>query len=317
VTVLSPAVPRTSRWPLAVFFLALVSGLAMVLVAFPKQGLVDTRFDPYYFGEMGKSLARGEGFLPYGNLIQRRAPLYPLLIGGLYWVFGEHPLLVQLVQCLLLAGTCLLVYDIGVRLFNERTGLLASVACALHPMMLRYVADLHLETLLIFLFTLMLWCLLRFHERPTLANGALAGATAALASLTKAVALPYPGVFAVGVVATSLAARRRDRKSRPPWAELAAMFVVMGALILPWTIRNYRANRERGRGHRSSARGRRDAAEDPRSHGHGEAGRFHRPRGGGAGSGQRARPPLGGHSHRLLRAGRASAARSGAVTAAG
>src|SRR5262249_40885358 len=155
--VLKAPLARPTRAPLAIFLVALAVGLVIVLVGFRSQTLVDTKFDPYFFGEMGRSLARGDGFEPYGVLIKRRAPLYPLMLGAVYFVFGEQPMVVLLVQCLLLAGTCLLVLDIGRRLFNERTGLIAALLCALHPTLLRYVGDLQLETLLTFLFTLTIW----------------------------------------------------------------------------------------------------------------------------------------------------------------
>jgi 4-amino-4-deoxy-L-arabinose transferase-like glycosyltransferase len=218
-----------------VFVLGLAAGLAIVFVGFRAQHLIDTTFDPYYFGEMGKSIARGEGFAPFGVLIQRRAPLYPLMIGGIYSLFGEQPTLVLIAQALLLGGTCVLVFDIGRRLFNQRTGVLAAVICALNPMLLRYVGDLQLETLLAFLFTLMVWTAIRFYTRPTLTMGILVGVSAALASLTKSVALPFPFVFAAAVIALGLWRRR----ATVPWAGLIAMFVALFAVIAPWTIRNY------------------------------------------------------------------------------
>jgi hypothetical protein len=49
-----------------------------------------------FLGEMGKSIARGEGFAPLGVLIQRGAPLYPLMIGGIYNLFGEQSTLVRM-----------------------------------------------------------------------------------------------------------------------------------------------------------------------------------------------------------------------------
>src|SRR4030088_1019649 len=79
---------RLVRLSLAIFLVALAASVAMVFVGFQMQTLADTKFDPYYFGEMGKSLARGDGFASFGVLIQRRAPLYPLMIGGIYWMFG-------------------------------------------------------------------------------------------------------------------------------------------------------------------------------------------------------------------------------------
>jgi 4-amino-4-deoxy-L-arabinose transferase-like glycosyltransferase len=233
---------RPWRVPAILFGFALVVGLATVAIAFRAQTLVDNRFDPYYFGAMGKSLARGQGFLPFGVLIQRRAPLYPLLIGGLYKAFGERPLVVQLAQCLFFALTCVLVYDLGRRLFNRRTGLIAGVVCAVHPLMLRYVADFHLETFFTFLLTLTVWLTVRFKERPSIARGAQVGLAAGLASLTKAVALLYPPLFAAGVLVTAVMARRRGRVVQLPWMPLVVLAVVMALVITPWTIRNYVAS---------------------------------------------------------------------------
>jgi 4-amino-4-deoxy-L-arabinose transferase-like glycosyltransferase len=211
----------------------------MVFVGFRLQTLVDTTFDPYYFGEMGKSIAHGQGFTPFGTLIQRRAPLYPLMIGGIYSLFGDQSTLVLVAQCLLLAGTCVLVFLIGRRVFNERTGVIAAFICASNPMLLRYVSDLQLETLLTFLFTLMVWLSIRFYARPTLLGGVLVGTSAGLAALTKAVALPYPFVFGACVIAIWMVRQRRGQLSSVPWAAtilmVAATFIVIG----PWTIRNY------------------------------------------------------------------------------
>jgi 4-amino-4-deoxy-L-arabinose transferase-like glycosyltransferase len=234
-----PAVQRApAGW--AIVLLGLATSVAMVCVGFRSQSLVSTTFDPYFFGEMGKSLARGDGFAPYGVLLHRRAPLYPLTIGALYFVFGEHAWLVQALQCVLFAATCWLVFDMGRQVFNARTGILAGVLCAAHPLLLRYVPDLHLETLLTFLFTLTVWASVRFERAPTVPHGVLLGATAALASLTKAVVVLYPALF-VGVWLLNALRRPRPPGFRYPWGAIGAMFVTMAVVIGPWTVRNYRA----------------------------------------------------------------------------
>lgn len=230
---------RRIPWPLVIFLIGVAAGLAMVFVGFRAQSMVDKKVDPYYFGKMGLSVAEGRGFMPFGNLIQRRAPMYPLVIAGIYSIAGEKPTLVYLLQCLFLGGTCFLAFDMGRRVFNQRTGIIAGVVCAMHPMMLRYVSDLHLETQLTFFFTLTIWGMVRFWPTPTIAWGAFVGAAAAVGSLTKAVVFPYAGIFAIGMVLRAWSARRRGEAARPPWLPLATLFVVMGLCILPWTIRNY------------------------------------------------------------------------------
>ncbi len=128
---------------------------------------------------------------------------------------------------------------LGRRLYNERTGVIAGILVAFHPLLLRYVPSLHLETLLTFLVTLMVWCTVRFYYDRSVLNGALVGLVAGLATLTKAVVLLYPLVFAVALLLVIRAARRRGESQRSPWKGFVVMFLVLAATIAPWTIRNY------------------------------------------------------------------------------
>jgi len=234
------------REAVLVFLAGFAVALSMVLWGFHSQSLVQDPFnklDPYHFGAMGSSLARGEGFAAYGVVLDRKSPLYPLLIGGIYYLFGEHSFLVKLVQCLCFAATCALVYDAGRRVFNRRTGLIAATASMLHPLLLRYVADLQLETLLTFLVTLMVWCSVRLYQRPSAGRAAAFGFAAGAATLTKAVVLLYPAVFLAAWWAISF--RERARTVRPRLALAAILALSMAAVILPWTWRNYRATHGR------------------------------------------------------------------------
>jgi 4-amino-4-deoxy-L-arabinose transferase-like glycosyltransferase len=161
-----------------------------------------------------------------------------MMIGGIYFLFGEQSLLVQLAQCLLLAGTSVLAFDVGRRVFNMRTGVIAALLCALNPMLLRYVADFQLEILLTFWFALVIWASVRFYAHPTVGSGVLVGVAAGLASLTKAVAFPYVFLF-VGVILATGLLRNRRAQLRQSLPGVAAMFVALFVVIAPWTIRNY------------------------------------------------------------------------------
>jgi len=221
--------------------LALLVSLFVVFVLFQAQTLVANAPDPYQFEELGRRIANGEGFR--GELIGRRAPLYPMFIGLIYWVFGQHKVFVQLSQCLAFAGTALLARNMGERVYNRRTGLIAGLLCVVHPSFLRYVADFHLESLLTFLFTLCVWASIRFYQRPTLSNGALFGVAAGLTSLTKAVALLYPPLFLGIFWFTRRPSRSQGAGQQRP--SIAAAVLVVAAMILtisPWTVRNYRVS---------------------------------------------------------------------------
>jgi 4-amino-4-deoxy-L-arabinose transferase-like glycosyltransferase len=208
---------------------AAAASLMMVLGVFGHQGMVDNGGDPYHYGEIAR------GFVQHGftTLTRRAASLYPELIALVYGV-GGNDFVVLLLQCLLHVGTCLLAFSIGRRIYNARTGLLAGIFCALHPMLLRYVSDLHMETLLTFGCMLTLWLAVRFHDRPTLANGALLGAVGMITVLTKGVILPYLVLF--GFISGVSALRRRSMREV---AAVIVMFATMACLLAPWTYRNY------------------------------------------------------------------------------
>jgi 4-amino-4-deoxy-L-arabinose transferase-like glycosyltransferase len=221
--------------------LALLTSLVTVVVVWRSQALVDSRPDPYWFSAMAESLLRGEGFAKYGALLHRRTPGYPFFIAGLYSIFGVHLLAVQLAHCLLFAGTCWLVQDMARRIYSARVGLIAGVLCALHPSLLRYVPDLHLETLLTFLFTLSVWLSCRFYEAPSVKRGLALGIVWGVASLTKAVVLLYPAIFGVLFLWSR---RRRGTAGESVFGlkrlvPLGVAFVAMALTISPWTVRNY------------------------------------------------------------------------------
>jgi 4-amino-4-deoxy-L-arabinose transferase-like glycosyltransferase len=228
------------RWGYTIYGAAVLVGLAVVLVLFERQGLVTTDIDPYYFGEMGKSLADGNGFEGFGSLLKRRVPLYPLVIAGIYLVFDDSTRAVLIAHCFMFAGTATLAYDIARRVFNLRTGVITGVLCIGHPMLVRYIPNLHLETQLTLLFTLTLWLMIRFRERPNIVNGVLFGIAVGATTLTKAVALVLPAVFIVGLLLEWRRNRPEGASAKSlPWAAYAVVFLSMGLTILPWTIRNY------------------------------------------------------------------------------
>jgi len=226
----TPQPNRDGRNIAIIIAVALAACLAMVFVVFRQQSLVANGGDPYRYGELAHGLVE-HGFT---KLTRRGASLYVEWLAVVYRL-GGNDVVVVLLQCLLQIGMCLLVYSIGRRLFNSRTGLLAALACALHPMLLRYVPDLHMETFLTFMCMLTLWAAIRFHDNPTWKNGVMLGAIGMATVLTKGVMLPFLGLFGVIMFLRALRAR-----SVAGAVAVIAMFVTMALLVAPWTYRNYR-----------------------------------------------------------------------------
>jgi 4-amino-4-deoxy-L-arabinose transferase-like glycosyltransferase len=220
---------QNSKFVIIVVAVATLAAFLTVLVFFHFNNLVANLGDPYGYGQIA------HGFLEHGftKLTRRAASLYPEFIAVVYRLGGSDEVIVFL-QCLFHAATCGLVFWLGARIYNARTGLLAGLFCAFHPMLLRYVPDLHMESFLTLMCTLTVWTTVRFHERPTVANGILVGVVGMCATLTKGVVLPYVGIF--GIISGVLAIRQRSMQRV---AAVIAMFVAMAVVLAPWTYRNY------------------------------------------------------------------------------
>jgi 4-amino-4-deoxy-L-arabinose transferase-like glycosyltransferase len=201
--------------------------LTLVLIHFYSP--IQETADPYQYGKIAREFVE-HGFT---KLTRRAASLYPEFVAIVYRLGGSDHVVIFL-QCLFHAATCLLVFRIGLRIYNARTGLLAGLFCAFHPMLLRYVPSLHMESLLTLMCISTVWTTVRFHDRPSIANGILVGVVGMFATLIKGVMLPYLGVF--GIVSGVLALKQHSVQRV---AAVVAMFVAMAVVLAPWTYRNY------------------------------------------------------------------------------
>ena len=131
-----------NKYAAVIAAVATAAALLMVLLFFQFQNLVVNAGDPYDYGKIAR------GFVEHGftKMTRRAASLYPEFIAVVYRLGGSDYVVI-LLQCLFHAATCVLVFRLGLRIYNARTGLLAGLFCAFHPMLLRYVPDLHMESL--------------------------------------------------------------------------------------------------------------------------------------------------------------------------
>jgi 4-amino-4-deoxy-L-arabinose transferase-like glycosyltransferase len=116
-----------------------------------------------------------------------KPPLYPLLLGVMWWLVGRAALpgVMVALQVTLGAATCVLAYLAGRRIFGERIGLAAGLYLVVYYPVFdqdRYVMS---ESLYICLLALSVWLLSTGEGRGALASGV----AMSLAALTRAVGL--------------------------------------------------------------------------------------------------------------------------------
>lgn len=163
----------------------------------------------------------------------RWMPGWPTLLASLYRVFGELPRAGMLANALFDAGTAAVTALLGIRLFRRRVGVAAGLIYALWPGMLAYSATLFSEPLFGLLFSSALLALATPADRtPRAGRAVAAGLAFGLCAYVKSEPL--------ALLPALLFAIWRSTPEPSAFARRALAFVgVTGALLLPWTIRNY------------------------------------------------------------------------------
>ncbi|HLF00337.1 MAG TPA: glycosyltransferase family 39 protein [Anaerolineales bacterium] len=159
-----------------------------------------------------------------------RPPLLPLLIAGVYRLFGEVDTAVGVVNTILGAATACVVYALADRLTHDAgVARLAGLLAAIDAASIVNNINLQAETLTNFCLALaMLWLVFTV-QRPTAMNALVAGLWMGLAALARPTTL-YLFVFCAPLFVLLF----------KPWLRLYILFAVLPlAFVLGWCARNF------------------------------------------------------------------------------
>lgn len=188
--------------------------------------------EAYYLGQAA-GIAAGEGHP--GSF---RPPLYPAFLALVSSLASPGMQAARAAQLLLSLGTVALVTSLARGRFGAAASLASGLVCALAPPLVHYPHFLWSETLTAALVTLALWSLDRFDRR---APGGLAWVLAASLSVGLAALTRETWAWFAPVVWVWLAWRERSRAALLP---IAVSVLAVGAVVVPWTVRNTRLHGE-------------------------------------------------------------------------
>lgn len=185
---------------------------------------------------LGERIAHRETY-EFAGALAFRAPGYPVALAPLFVAFGDRPpvLAARVGGALLGVAAVIGIGYIAWKLFDQRTGLLAALFCALYPGAVAMSILVLSEALFCPLMVgqMLLWrCAWKAGSARTMWTlASAAGAVAALATLTRpSWLLLTPLAILLGIAAWP----PRSRQVKIGAAMLAAMLLTM----LPWWIRN-------------------------------------------------------------------------------
>jgi 4-amino-4-deoxy-L-arabinose transferase-like glycosyltransferase len=220
---------------LGIGLLAFLTRIAFSFAVFPYiAGPLDLGTDPDQFGQIAQNWVDGKGYT-YDEKVGAttyRGPGYPLLLAAVYMVFGNLFPAAVLVHCLLGSLVCVLMYYIGKQIFSSWVGSTAAVMGTLHPLLIWYSPRLRYEHLLTLLLVLAIFWLLKFQLSRSRRDAFLLGIFFGSAALVNQIVIILPLVLFAGFFFM------KDYKPmliNPMFATL----VIITAIIVPWTVRNY------------------------------------------------------------------------------
>jgi 4-amino-4-deoxy-L-arabinose transferase-like glycosyltransferase len=208
-----------------IFLFALAIRLAYVLNVSPDYLSPDS----YDWTTLASNILNGQS---YNSTY--RGPLYPLVLAGIYSVFGYGVIAVRIFQSILGAATVILIYFTAKEIFSEKTAVIAAACGSIYPYFIYYCADLLSETLLTFLLSLSMFLVLANLRQKSNILAACYGISAGLTMLCKGLFYPF-FLVSLPLLFFLFEASLVKRVKLTILSLLAAVLI-----ISPWAIRNYR-----------------------------------------------------------------------------
>jgi 4-amino-4-deoxy-L-arabinose transferase-like glycosyltransferase len=227
--------PHVRPWtPASILVLAGIIGLAArtwIILHTPRQGYaIDDLFDTLAWNIVSLGWFTVDGATPSAHV----GPLYPAILSALYAVVGHKPEWVLYLHVGFDIAASLCIYLVGARLFHPWIGALAAAASFLYPAYWTFDPRIRSESLLTFLLSAWLWatvvCRSSTRRFSFVGAGLLAGLTILCKPVTILLAVALIGLACLGTDSV------RVKMARVSVYLLACLLVV-----LPWTMRNYRA----------------------------------------------------------------------------
>jgi len=183
------------------------------------------QMDGLYHHQWALAILNGREFIADAYF---RAPLYPFFLALLYKLFSVNLFLVRLAQAVLGSLTCVLLYQLGSRIFDRQSGLYAGLLVAVYPLFVYFDCELLIPVLLVFLVLGGFIFLYLAQSKPVF--GLFAGFCFGLAAIARPNVLLFVAVLSVWFV---------FRYRRRWWQRALPFYLVVVLPIVPVTVRNY------------------------------------------------------------------------------
>ncbi len=233
---------RVRNVPPLVWMVLVALLLRLAVIPFDTiENLMDaTHLHAWEQGNVARSILAGHGFGSPFQSTQPSAimpPVYPLIVAGIFWLFGVHTahsiLAIHAFDCLINSLACIPLFFLARRSFGERTATITTWVWVFFPYGIYFSAAWAWSTHLLLL---CLYCLLYLAQdletTPRLRKWVGFGLLAGFAGLTE------PSSLVISAFLLAFAAYRLFRARQRFLAPILTGAFVLAATISPWLIRD-------------------------------------------------------------------------------
>jgi tetratricopeptide (TPR) repeat protein len=243
---ISPFSPKLKfLLPISVLILAfLVRFIYLIQIKSSLPFFYSPIMDELYHDTLAQQIASGQwiGAEPFF-----RAPLYIYLLALIYKIFGHGYFLSRLFQIVLGSVSCVLIFFVAKKVFNQTVGILSGVMASFYAMLVHYDAQLLTTSLEVFLDLVLLGLLILAAEKPKLLNWFFCGIVLGLSAIARPnilVFIPFILIwlfFSYGSKIGQLKNKLFTKGILFRWIILLTGILLM---IAPVTLRNYLAGKD-------------------------------------------------------------------------
>lgn len=191
------------------------------------------------YDQLAANLVNGNGYRMFPDTAKTlmREPGYPVLLAGIYSVFGEGFTAVKLANMLMAFATAWLMMQLAGELSNNRLMILGPPLLFLfHPGTLIAESRGAIELLYTLSLALFVWTLYAAVKSNRILYYAASGAVLGLTVLIRSVPILFP-IFVLAYLLVF--ERQRSSNIFISFRNVAVMIAVMVVVLSPWIIRNY------------------------------------------------------------------------------
>ena len=224
-------------------FTVLLPRLAFIAVTSGRDSYIMSD-EAKYVGYAVSLVERGAYELGGEKLLAWVTPGYPLVLAGVYGMFGQDVgyIVGRLLNVLFDLGTCYLMFRLGWVVFQSRRMALASAwGFALFPTVIRWlgVSALLTESLFTLLLVLVVYRLVKAYASGDFRSGPalVTGLTLGFAALVRSTVQLFPAVLIV--LEGWWAWRSRQVRCFQHWVRILAICAGFALMVGPWLARNY------------------------------------------------------------------------------